>query len=49
MVFYTGTEFKAAFGRQAAAAIRMLGPYAAPLCRGCGGECPANARWTTGR
>jgi hypothetical protein len=38
-VFYTDTEFEAAFGAQAAEAIRMLGKYAEGICRDCGGEC----------
>ncbi len=38
-VFYSDAEFAAAFGQQAAGAIRMLGRYAAPLCQDCGGEC----------
>ena len=38
-VFYTDSEFDAAFGAQAAEATRMLTKYAATICRDCGGEC----------
>ncbi|MBN2099022.1 MAG: hypothetical protein JW753_05435 [Dehalococcoidia bacterium] len=38
-VFYTDAEFEAAFGAQAAAAVRMLSKYAEGVCRECGGEC----------
>ena len=38
-VFFTDAEFAAAFGAQAAAAVRMLGKHAEGICRECGGEC----------
>ncbi len=38
-IFYTDSEFEAAFGAQAAEATCMLTKYAATVCRDCGGEC----------
>src|SRR5512136_2667032 len=38
-VFYTDAEFEAAFGVQAAGAVKMLARHAAAVCRECGGEC----------
>ncbi len=38
-VFFTDAEFEAAFGAQAADAIKMLSRYAGNICRDCGGEC----------
>jgi hypothetical protein len=38
-VFLTDSEFEAAFGAQAAEAMRLLARHAAAVCRECGGEC----------